>query len=376
MDDESDLMEIYHSGVFGLLWMINIHEGYMKEKNINERNISFDLLRILAALGVVCIHSTIYYWKDYKPNSLEFLIFNIFNCLGRCSVPLFFMISGAFLLQRESNQKYVFRKVGRLLFIYVIWSALYAFSELGNAIFNFQFSQWMHYFADAKFHLWFLPVMICIYIILPILYAVVHYENGKYLHYAMSLFVVFGICKSTLIVLFPQNIYLSTILGKFHVELCEYTGYFLLGYYLLINGRKIAKLYWALIVYVAVVTFTVIATQIASVNQQGINNIFNSYFSFPVFCEAVCVFILFRDSNIVSKCSLRVSKTVVYVAETSLGIYLLHPFVMERLDSVLGVNAKMCTPILSLPIVAVLSFSISLITISVLKKIPLLKKIC
>lgn len=341
-----------------------------------KRYTNFDVLRSLAAFMVVCIHSTIYYWKDYAPDSFGFFVFTLFNCIGRCAVPLFFMISGAFMLQHKIDIKYVLKKTGKLVLVYVIWSALYAFSELGGNIIHFQLSQWLDNFINEKFHLWFLPIMICIYVILPILYSFVHYEEGRYVGYAVVLFFIFGICKNTLIVLFPENDYLNTSLGKCSVELCEYTGYFLLGYYLLVLDKKKIRTYLAWIIYGVSVVFAIAVTQIVSMQQQKIVNVFNSYFSLPVFLEAVSLFIIFRELKIDWDRYSGIDRVVTYIARTSLGIYLLHPFVMEHLDSMLGINAKMCHVALALPVVVVLSFGISSVIIGIMKKIPVINKLC
>ncbi len=243
-------------------------------------------------------------------------------------------------------------------------------------IVHFQFSEWLDNFINAKFHLWFLPIMICIYIIVPVLYAFVHYEEGHYVGYAVVLFFVFGICKSTLIVLFPENVYLNTVLGKCSVELCEYTGYFLLGYYLLVHDKKRVKSYCAAITFGVAVLLAIVVTQIMSVCSNGIVNIFNSYFSLPVFVEAVSLFIIFRELKINWDKHSQIRKGVTYISGTSLGIYLLHPFVMEHLDSIIGINAKMCHPVLSLPAVTILSFVISGVVIGIMRKIPVVREVC
>lgn len=348
----------------------------MKEKQLKQRNINFDILRALAAFGVVCIHSTIYEWKNHSPSETEFLVFNIINCLGRCAVPLFFMLSGAFMLQAKKCEKDILKKAGKLLFIYVVWSALYACAEMGSGFLHFRCSQWLEYFINAKFHLWFLPIIICIYMIFPILYAFVQYEDGRYVRYAVWIFFIFGICKNTLIVLFPENTYLNAVLGKCSVELCEYTGYFILGYYLMYLGKKEKKIYRAFMTYLIAVVFCIVATQLVSVRRNELVNVFSSYFSLPVYIEAVSIFTIFCRWKIDWQKCKRLGYVGSYIAGTSLGVYLLHPFVMEHLDSVFGINAKMCHAIISLPMVAVLSYSISVVVVGAMKKIPLLRGIC
>lgn len=341
-----------------------------------KRHINFEVLRSVAAYMVICIHSTIYYWKDYEPDTLEFSAFSVFNCFGRCAVPIFFMLSGAFMLQHKIDIKYILKKAGKLALIYLVWSALYAISEMGSEALHFQISQWWHNFVNEKFHLWFLPVLICIYLILPVLRPFVNYEDGRYVGYMVILFLVFGICKNTLVVLSPDNTYLCTILGKASVELCEYTGYFLLGYYLLILNKQKVHPALAGCVYIVTVLFSITITQIVSIQEKQLVNVFNSYFTLPVFIEAVSLFVMFKELRIDWDKHRLASKVFTYTSGAGLGIYLLHPFIMEHMDSICGINAKMCTPALALLIVTLLSFIISWILIILMKKIPIVRKLC
>jgi surface polysaccharide O-acyltransferase-like enzyme len=341
----------------------------------NNRNLSFEMLRVIAAFMVLSIHATIYYWKDCPVDNIEYLAYNIVNCLGRCSIPIFLMISGYFMLRREPKSiGHILKKAGRLIFVYVIWSALYAIIEFRSG--EITIYNWLYYFVNEKFHLWYLPVMACIYIMFPLLYAITHFENGKYVKYAVILFFVFGICRCTLIAIFQNESLITAILNKSSVELCGYVGYFILGYYLgTIDSGRIKVKNLAVLFAVSFILPLVI-TQILAVVYKTQMNIFNSSYSIFNCMQGVALFLIFKKSSYDWNKHERFGKIIVSLSKASLGIYLIHPFILERLDFSFGINTKMCNAFISLPIVSVLAFVVSYVVITVVKKIPALKYIC
>ena len=75
----------------------------------------FDTLKFLAISGVIFLHCFI-----LKKN-IEIFHFNIVNLnqLGRFGVPLFLLISGALLLNREIELKSFFKKQLLMYLIYI-----------------------------------------------------------------------------------------------------------------------------------------------------------------------------------------------------------------------------------------------------------------
>ena len=67
----------------------------------NERNISFDILRILSAFSVVVLHVSSMYLMGINVAATDFKIANFINSISRFGVPIFVMISGAIFLSEE-----------------------------------------------------------------------------------------------------------------------------------------------------------------------------------------------------------------------------------------------------------------------------------
>jgi surface polysaccharide O-acyltransferase-like enzyme len=96
---------------------------------MKERITYFDLLRGLAIIGVVAIHSTgIGY--TFEDTSIDFNMTVFWRQMINFSVPMFVAISGFFLANKDTrtyNEYFLFLKkqIPRVLIPYLIWSALY-----------------------------------------------------------------------------------------------------------------------------------------------------------------------------------------------------------------------------------------------------------
>jgi len=73
---------------------------------MNKRKINIEFIRVFAAVMVIVIHiSNIYLVQYHKIGKTDFLTATCFNSVARVCVPLFFMISGIFLLKGEYDRK-------------------------------------------------------------------------------------------------------------------------------------------------------------------------------------------------------------------------------------------------------------------------------
>ena len=205
----------------------------------NERNISFDVLRILSAFSVVVLHVSSMYLMEINVTATDFKIANFINSISRFGVPIFVMISGAIFLSEEKQitiSKLWKHNILRLFILYVVWSfAYYVFQSL----YLWKFDFWRHGFVRtvtgcvyASNHFWFIFMIIGLYALVPILRTWLHHSSEKEQKYFIGLFVVFQIFRTTLEISLDKSL-TSTISELVEItELTGYLGYFILGYYL------------------------------------------------------------------------------------------------------------------------------------------------
>lgn len=74
---------------------------------VERREENLDVLRVISSFMVVLIHvSAIYVSTNINNYNYDFKIGNFFDSISRISVPLFVMISGAFLINNEKNKNF------------------------------------------------------------------------------------------------------------------------------------------------------------------------------------------------------------------------------------------------------------------------------
>ncbi|MDE5722535.1 MAG: oligosaccharide flippase family protein [Clostridia bacterium] len=131
------------------------------------RNLSLDALKIFACFGVVILHTLD---KNSGPAA------QVLYYLGTVSIPLFFMVNGALLLNRDKiTVKYCLLKIVRIVLITLFWSTLLFFV---HAIINRDFSEWYIdifgcFIQKGYFNIfWFFGSLIIIYLFLPVIHRI------------------------------------------------------------------------------------------------------------------------------------------------------------------------------------------------------------
>lgn len=114
-----------------------------------KRDISMDVLRILAALSVILLHVSAIYLEKTSVNSIQWSVANILDSSTRWCVPVFVMLSGAFLLQKDISLKYLYKvKISHLFILLVGWNAFYNIFRMNGfpadfkEFFSFMFTNW------------------------------------------------------------------------------------------------------------------------------------------------------------------------------------------------------------------------------------------
>ena len=87
---------------------------------MKKRDYRLDLLRVISMIMVVIIHIANYYCRAFNDiDKISYLGALIFNTISRISVPFFFMISGATLLNKkydkEKNKERIIKKIITLI---------------------------------------------------------------------------------------------------------------------------------------------------------------------------------------------------------------------------------------------------------------------
>ena len=345
------------------------------------RDYNIDLLRIVASFMVVVIHVAAYRWSLVSVQSSEWQWYNFYDSIVRSAVPIFIMISGAFFLyeKKENNLKTLFSKyILKLIIIYFVWSFIYAMYELvsaGNFNITMDTIKWfLERLISGPFHLWYIPVLIGLYILSPLLKQMVTHSSDQLLKYGAILFGI-SIFLNTLTWcdFLPFSHWIKLIISKIPIHLvCQFYSYYILGYYLYRRyqgGKSLKGIYVGGVL--SVIACIGITSWVSLRQGSGFISFYNE-FSLTTLLEGVALFLYFKNSKKISHWIEGKEKIISTLSSSTLGIYLIHVLVMNLLfrGTMFSVTNEAIPTILAVPLLSILIFLISLGVVYRLKKIP------
>ena len=77
---------------------------------MNERKWELDVIRAIACFFVVVAHVASYGMEIKDPVTADWIIRNGVLCLVKCSVPIFFMLSGILFMEKDITIKVLYKK--------------------------------------------------------------------------------------------------------------------------------------------------------------------------------------------------------------------------------------------------------------------------
>ena len=339
-----------------------------------------DFLRILSTFGIIVLHITPFASLEVDVSSAAWKVMNALSNPFRASVPLFFMISGAlFLDQRKalSTKKLFGKTVLRMLVSFFFWSAVYAAAHC----FFFGKGKWtfLNQLLRGHYHMWYIFTITSLYLITPILRKVT--ESKKTTEYLLLIgFVLTFVCARVLgfIQLFPSaHADVVESIQSFYLQLNPYKSlyfvfYFVLGHYL--HAYPIQKSIRRLAVPVFAVSL--VATGILYDWHSNLLGSTSSYFSdlssLNILGMTVALFVIFNEYAAGFTPAERAARRIRLLSRDTYGIYLVHAFIIERLNLTFSVNPL---PLFaSLVLAPCLVFALSALVSAALNRIPVLNR--
>ena len=346
------------------------------EKEISKpRELYADLLRIVAAFLVVFQHTATSAWYTTKVETFNWFVLHFYNSLSRAGVGIFFMISGAFLL--SSKKEYSVKKIlthnaSRLFIILFFWVCIYGFI---NTFFkNFSLENLLQiplfFFTKPPTHLWFLYVLLGLYLLVPLVRIFTANASEKIIKYALFLFFIFGLTLPTLF----QSLkifYGITIYKNLNIaETSTFLGFFLTGFFIstFSVSAKVKKRIYAFGILSWLISLLLSAYVSYS---KGIpHEYFLGNFRPTTYLTATAFFLFFHEyfkNKILKNTYLKI------LSDATLGIYLIHP-IFIKIFYALKFHLFSSTPIITVPACAVLFFTLSFLSVLLLKKLKIFNR--
>lgn len=310
------------------------------------RDVKLDVLRVLACVMIVLMHSPM---PDLNTPGA---VLSGLSYLTAPGIGLFFMVSGSLLLKRNKNgifgtRGFLKRRYSKILIPLIFWS-LVGFLLEKNGVENTELSI-----------LWFMYCLAGIYLLTPILSR---WLNGASIHEVeFYLFLwLLTLCVPFAKIFFPVNESDTSWLYYFH----GYVGYFVLGYYLQNYSEQRMSAGGIIMFSVVFVCVSVVLPIVLLVLNVEVD--FYSLFWYLSITVALQCIVWWSVVKRLMKNVANLPRFVVELSKLSFGIYLIHILVMRNIlwettwmQNMHGIVQIVVCTILTFTISALISWGIS-----------------
>ncbi len=327
-----------------------------------KRNLSLDVLKILACFSVVILH--IFGRKMNIGNSIMYY-------MATLAIPIFFMVNGFLLMNKEViTYQYVIKKIIRMIVVIVVWNIVLS---LGNFIIKQELinpiiDSIKNLMQQGNFYqFWFFGSLMILYSILPKLHKWLK-DNKK--AYQMILISLFAICIAIDIIniilgIRGEKIFTSRVIQTF--RLWTWLFYFLLGGYI---GKYNLEIKYkeklnSKIKGIMIISFVILYQYF--MGKYIFKDFHAEYFYDNIFIILYSGLVFTGGLN--RKCE-KYHVIIEKINSCIMGIYILHPFVIRLISKFYHYENTMINIFVFLLTVAICMFVSRVIT-----KIPKLKKI-
>jgi len=330
-----------------------------------------DAARVIAIFAVVFLHvaATVVTGRDV--GSADWWYGNVYDSLVRWCVPVFIMISGALLLgsgRQESVADFYRRRMTRICVPLVAWTLVFLFWRGEQASFSLagvDAAAAVRRIASGKphYHMWFLFMILSLYLFTPFIRILVRHASRRELWLLAAL--LFGVAAL-------HEVFVAFVergVSLFVFWFLSYLPYFLCGHLIATSTRTPSRP-----LLLAVFGGAVLLTALGCYFLAGVRGLehglyFYAYLSITVIPMSISLMWMFKLRRLDGASGQQVRR----LSELTLGIYLIHPVILETFRHV-AFRQEDVYPLLSVPLVTVLVFTASLLCAFVIHRIPYLKR--
>lgn len=324
------------------------------------REYAFDILRVISMIMVIIIHVANVYCRSFDLiSNKSYLAALIFNTICRVSVPIFFMISGALLLDRNFNKSKYLKRVIKYIILIVAWDIIYLVWEYFYLGVTYN-KLYMLIFDPYRAHLWFLYTILVLYAVQPLLKIIMDKANNNV---KMAMLIIWFLLSLASMI----NPYIAKFFTIF-----SYTGYFILGkyFYEFIKKHDLKK-FNLLFICLIIVCFSISVVMNYSLSIK-VNQFYNKFFAYRtpfIMLSSFALFILITSNY--KKDNL--NKWIMNLSDLSLGVYLIHGIFLDV--TVKKFIYSSFNPVIGIPFFTIIIFICSTISVFLIRKIKFLNEL-
>lgn len=266
------------------------------------------VLTVVSAFAVVTLHTNGCFWQ-FSTERYWFTA-NIIESVYYFAVPVFFMISGATLLdypKRYDLKTYFAKRLRKTLIPFFIWSfvgwaiiilqqmhmgesvspGLLTFTGIWNGIWETKF---------VPIYWFFIPLFAC-YLSIPLLASIAEEKrNGVFLYLVLASFMI------NVLIPFIISVFQLQIKWPLRVDIVSgYLIYIILGYWL--SKNELSKSVRYLLYFLAMLGLFmhIIGTYSLSIDAGEIIGTYKGYLNVPCILYSIGIFLLFKENKVYNK---------------------------------------------------------------------------
>lgn len=348
-----------------------------------EKKIYIEALRIICIFCVIFNHTKTngFFLFSVAITSPFYWFYMFISVACKVAVPVFFMIGGALLLEKEESYKDLYKKRVLKFIIILIGISLFYYIYLGyrrGSIMNLTDFARSLYSTNISVALWYLYSYIGFLVMLPLLRKMVKaMETKDYVYLAAASVIISGVIPILSFLLNGSTIELNR---NFSVPILTVSSiiYPIMGYFFekildkkYYTGKIALYLILLSICCIAISCFmTQLNASITGELSEDASQIFhNKLIMIPSFTVYFCLKLFFMNINL----NKHLEQILIFVGSTTFGIYLFEAVLRYQLDFVLNYLKSFMPTLLACIIYVSVCVGTGCILVGLLKKIPVLK---
>lgn len=251
------------------------------------------ILNVLACIGVVILHT----FETGYTSDANFVFEVLIRAIAYCAVPVFFMITGATLIdyrERYDTKTFFKKRLLKVIIPLIIWSIIYFIINFFKGKFSINdlsFKFVFEYFFLVKTNpiFWFFVVIIGIYLAIPVISLIPQETRRKAFLYIIIITFVFNQFLPDL--LYHLNLNYNYDL-KFPLTYSGWISFIFIGYY--IDKYEIVKKHRVIIYVLGIIGFLtmVVPTIFISYHKNESCSWFDEYYDAPCVLYSASFFFL------------------------------------------------------------------------------------
>lgn len=358
-------------------------------KDVKNRQFYFSFVNVIAAVAVVMMHANVSFWLDGVSRPY-WTAANIIESVCYFAVPMFFMLSGATLIDyrdRYTTKEFFKKRFVKTVIPFFAWSIfgwLWAYrktlwamlaGEPNNGL-DWTFRSVANGIINTKFRdiYWFFIPLFCIYLVMPLFSAIPKEKRVKIFSYIVAISLPLNFVVP--FILSVLNRYIGFEFGWTYTIYVgyQYLFYALVGY---VISKREFKLRYRLIIYaVAVIALLthILGTYFESNAAGRVVSFFKGYYNLPCVLYSTGLFLFFKQAALRIKSERAIAFFSNFQSYT-FPIYLIHRYFLDVFEEnihFLKIERASFTYVIS---ATILALALSVLTTMLLRKIPLLRRI-